>query len=169
MASIPPEARPLGVLFLCTGNSARSLLAEASLARRGGARFASFSAGSQPKGAPHPRTLETLEELGHDVSAFSSKSWDVFAAEDAPPIGVVITVCGNAANETCPVWPGAPVTAHWGVEDPAAFEGSAEETLAFFRRIHDQLDRKVEALVALDLEAMSVEERSERIGAIAGI
>ena len=161
--------RPIGVLFLCTGNSARSILAEAALVRRGGDRFASHSAGSQPKAAPHPRTLETLERLGYATEGFASKSWDVFSGPDAPPIDVVITVCGNAANETCPVWPGAPVRAHWGVEDPAAFEGPEDEERAFFERIHDQLAKKVEALVALDFEAMSEDERSERIRAIAEV
>lgn len=163
------ESRPVGVLFLCTGNSARSLLAEAALARRGGDRFASHSAGSQPKAAPHPRTLETLERLGYDVSTLSSKSWDVFAGPDAPPIDVVITVCGNAAGETCPVWPGAPIRAHWGVEDPAAFEGSDDEERAFFERIHAQLARKVDALVALDFERTPADELAERIQAIADL
>jgi protein-tyrosine-phosphatase len=166
MASDP---RPVGVLFLCTGNSARSLLAEAALARRGGARFTSHSAGSQPKGTPHPRTLETLERLGYDCSALSSKSWDVFAGPDAPPIDVVITVCGNAAGETCPVWPGAPIRAHWGVEDPAAFQGSDDEERAFFERIHDQLARKVDALVALDFDATPSDALAERIQAIAEV
>ena len=163
------DARPIGVLFLCTGNSARSLLAEAALARRGGARFASHSAGSQPKGEPHPRTIETLERLGYATSGFASKSWDVFAGDEAPPIDVVITVCGNAANETCPVWPGAPIRAHWGVEDPAAFEGSADEERAFFERIHDQLAKKVDALVALDFDGLPAAELAERIRAIADV
>ncbi len=163
------ESRPVGVLFLCTGNSARSLLAEAALARRGGDRFASHSAGSQPKAAPHPRTLETLERLGYDVSTLSSKSWDVFAGPDAPPIDVVITVCGNAAGETCPVWPGAPIRAHWGVEDPAAFEAWDDEERAFFERIHAQLARKVDALVALDFERTPADELAERIQAIADL
>ncbi len=163
------SSRPIGVLFLCTGNSARSILAEAALARRGGARFQSHSAGSQPKAAPHPRTLETLERLGYSTAGLRSKSWDEFAGDAAPPIDVVITVCGNAANETCPVWPGAPVTAHWGVEDPAAFEGPADAERACFERIHDQLAKKVEALVALDLEALDVEARTARIRAIAEV
>ncbi|MCR9094355.1 MAG: arsenate reductase ArsC [bacterium] len=163
------DARPIGVLFLCTGNSARSLLAEAALARRGGARFASHSAGSQPKGAPHPRTIETLARLGYQTSGLSSKSWDVFAGDDAPPIDIVVTVCGNAANETCPVWPGAPIRAHWGVEDPAAFEGSEDEERAFFERIHDQLANKVEALVALDFDALTATELADRIHAIADV
>lgn len=166
MASDP---RPVGVLFLCTGNSARSLLAEAALARRGGGRFASHSAGSQPKGAPHPRALETLERLGYDPSALSSKSWDGFAGPDAPPIDVVITVCGNAAGETCPVWQGAPIRAHWGVEDPAAFEGSDDEERTFFKRIHDQLARKIDALVELDFHDTPAEGLAERIRAIADV
>jgi len=163
------SSRPIGVLFLCTGNSARSVLAEAALARRGGARFQSYSGGSQPKAAPHARTLETLERLGYSTAGLRSKSWDEFAGDDAPPIDVVITVCDNAANETCPVWPSAPVTAHWGVEDPAAFDGPADAERARFERIHDQLAKKVEALVALDLEALDAEERTARIRAIADV
>jgi len=162
-------ARPIGVLFLCTGNSARSLLAEAALARRGGVRFASHSAGSQPKAAPHPRTLETLERLGYETSGLSSKSWDVFAGDDAPPIDVVITVCSNAAGETCPVWPGAPISAHWGVEDPAAFEGPENDASALFERIHDQLAKMIDALVALDFEAIPQDELAERVRAIADL
>ncbi|MEM9174566.1 MAG: arsenate reductase ArsC [Myxococcota bacterium] len=162
-------ARPIGVLFLCTGNSARSLLAEAALARRGGDRFASHSAGSQPRPAPHPRTLETLARLGYDPSGLASKSWDRFAAADAPPIDIVITVCGNAANEPCPVWPGAPIQAHWGVEDPAAFEGPVEAERACFERIHDQLAKKVDAFVALDFEGTPPDVLAERIRAIADV
>ncbi|MGB0619406.1 MAG: arsenate reductase ArsC [Myxococcota bacterium] len=163
------EARPIGVLFLCTGNSARSILAEAALARLGGDRFESHSAGSEPKAAPHPRTLETLEARGYQTGAFRSKSWDVFAADDAPPIDVVITVCGNAANETCPAWPGAPIAAHWGVEDPAAFEGTEAETLDFFAAIHDELAAKIEAFVELDFETIPREELIEHVRAIADV
>ena len=156
-----------GVLFLCTGNSARSILAEAALARLGGARFRSYSAGSQPKSAPHPRTLEVLAQLGYSTAGLSSKSWDEFAGRDAPRIDFVITVCGNAAGEACPVWPGAPITVHWGVEDPAAFTGSAEEERAFFESIHDQLSAKIEGLVALDLDGMDVPERLAALRALA--
>ena len=155
----------LSVLFLCTGNSARSLLAEAALARRGGDRFRSFSAGSNPTGTPHPRSLETLARLGYDealIAGLRSKRWDEFAGTEAPRLDLVVTVCDNAAGETCPIWPGAPITAHWGVEDPAAFEGEADETLACFARIHDELAAKIDGLIALvesspsrDLEALS--------------
>lgn len=163
------QDRPISVLFLCTGNSARSLLAEAALARRGGARFRSHSAGSRPKDVPHPRTLETLERLGYPTAGLRSKSWDEFATAEAPPVDVVITVCGNAATESCPSWPGRPVDAHWGVDDPAAFEGPPEEERACFERIHDQLARKIDALVALDLESFDDTERRERIREIARI
>lgn len=156
-----------GVLFLCTGNSARSVLAEAALARRGGAAFRSYSAGSQPKGAPHPVTLEVLDGLGYATEGLRSKSWDEFAAGDAPRIDCVVTVCANAAGETCPVWPGAPVAVHWGVEDPAAFDGSPEDTRAFFLRIHDELAAKIDGLVALDPANVPPSERRGAIQALA--
>ena len=111
------------VLFLCTGNSARSILAEALLGELGITRFRAHSAGSHPKGAVHPLALEVLRERGHDVSGFRSKSWDEFARPGAPELHFVFTVCDNAAGEACPAWPGQPMTAHWGVRDPADFEG----------------------------------------------
>ena len=161
------EESGFGVLFLCTGNSARSVLAEAALARLGGAAFRSYSAGSQPKDAPHPVTLEVLETLGYATEGLRSKSWDEFAEADAPQIDCVVTVCANAAGETCPVWPGAPVSVHWGVEDPAAFEGSPEDTRAFFTRIHDELATKIEGLVALDPANLPSGERRAAIQALA--
>lgn len=153
----------IGVLFLCTGNSARSILAEAALAQRGGDRFRSFSAGSHPKDAPHPRSLETLERLGYDAALLRrlrSKSWVEFEGEGAPSLDLVITVCGNAAAETCPVWPGSPMTARWGVADPAVFVGPVDQERACFARIHDELAAKVDALVAL------VDSRREDIGRV---
>ena len=156
----------LGVLFLCTGNSARSLLAEAILARSGAPRFRSYSAGSHPKSAPHPLTLETLERLGHDVRALRSKSWDEFAQEGAPRIDLVITVCASAAGEACPAWPGHPITAHWGVADPAAFSGSPGEARAFFAATHDRLAAQIERLLSLELDALEPVERARRIRAI---
>ena len=156
-----------GVLFLCTGNSARSILAEAALARRGSDRFRSYSAGSQPKSAPHPRTLEVLERRGYRTAGLTSKSWEVFSGPAAPRVDFVITVCGNAAGEVCPLWPGDPVTVHWGVEDPAAFTGSAAEERARFEAIHDQLASKIDGLVALDLDRLDASERLSQLRELA--
>lgn len=136
------------VLFLCTGNSARSILAEAILARRGGGRFTAFSAGSHPRGEVHPLALALLEEEGHDVATLRSKSWDEFAAAGAPAIERIVTVCDNAAGEACPIWPGKPAISHWSLPDPAAVEGSDGERRAAFRRIYDELDARISHLVA---------------------
>ena len=157
-----------GVLFLCTGNSARSILAEAALARRGSDRFRSYSAGSQPKSVPHPRTLEVLERRGYRTAGLTSKSWEVFSRPDAPRIDFVITVCGNAAGEVCPLWPGDPITVHWGVEDPAGFTGSAAEERARFEAIHDQLAAKIDGLVSLDLDQLDAPERLSQLRELAG-
>ena len=135
------------VLFLCTGNSARSILAEALLNRDGAGRFRAFSAGSQPKGEAHPAALALLAEHGFDTSSFRSKSWQEFAAPDAPQMDLIITVCDNAAGETCPVWPGRPFTAHWGVEDPAAVDGE-DQARAFFTA-YTALQRRISLLLAL--------------------
>ena len=163
------SAEPCGVLFLCTGNSARSLIAEALLRDLGAPRYRSFSAGSQPKDAPHPLTLETLAARGHGTEGLASKSWSVFEGETAPRLDVVLTVCGNAAAETCPVWPGAPLAAHWGVDDPAAAEGTKAERMAVFDRIYDRLREKVEALAALDPAAMEREAFAARLRAIGAL
>ncbi len=155
------------VLFLCTGNSARSIMAECALNLQGKGRFRAFSAGSQPKGEVHPMTLRLLEQIGHDTSGLRSKSWDEFAVPGAPPLHFVFTVCDNAAGEVCPIWPGQPMTAHWGVEDPAAFEGSEEKTLAFFRRIYSYLDNRVKIFTALPvatLDRLSLQRRLDDIG-----
>ena len=138
------------VLFLCTGNSARSILAEAILNKEGAGRFQAFSAGSFPKGEVHPAALRLLEDLGYSAGEFRSKSWDEFASEGAPPIDIVITVCDNAAGEVCPIWPGKPVTAHWGLPDPAAVDGVGQRQ-AFLDTYH-ALQRRIGRLLALRLE-----------------
>ena len=120
------KSRPINILILCTANSARSILGEALIQRLGQGRFRAFSAGSQPRGIPNPTGLKLLESLGHDISGFRSKSWDEFAGTDAPQMDIVITVCDSAAGESCPLWPGAPVKAHWGIPDPAG-KGETEE------------------------------------------
>jgi arsenate reductase len=136
----------INVLFLCTGNSARSILAEAILNRRGAGRFEGFSAGSRPRGEVHPLALALLREKGHDVRALRSKSWDEFASEGAPRMDQVVTVCDSAAGEACPVWPGHPAKAHWGLPDPAAVRGEAEQRRAF-AETYAALDKRIAALV----------------------
>ena len=153
------------VLFLCTGNSARSILAEAILNRLGGGRFHAYSAGSFPKGEVHPAALKLLEELGHSTDGFRSKSWDEFAAGGTPPIDFIFTVCDNAAGETCPIWPGHPMTAHWGIEDPAAVEGG--EQAQAFRNAYHFLHRRIGLFLALPLESideLSLQTRLREIG-----
>ncbi len=134
------------VLFLCTGNSARSILAEAILNNEGSDRFRGFSAGSHPKGQVHPATLTLLDELGLPTENLRSKSWDEFAAVDAPPIHFVITVCDNAAGEVCPIWPGKPTKAHWSIPDPAAVEGNGQAE-AFLEAYRDLRSRILESLM----------------------
>ena len=135
------------VLFLCTGNSARSILAEALLNHLGADRFRAHSAGSRPKGEPHRMALEVLRASGLSTEGLRSKSWHEFAEPGAPPIDLVITVCDNAAGESCPVWPGKPITAHWGIEDPAAIEGEGQRA-AFERALH-YLRNRISLLLAL--------------------
>jgi arsenate reductase len=142
------------VLFLCTGNSARSILAEAILNRIGRARFRGFSAGSFPKGQVHPGALRLLARLDYPTETFRSKAWDEFAGPGAPEMHLVITVCDGAAGEVCPVWPGRPATAHWGLPDPAAVQGDDTEIDAAFDRIHNELVERLERLVGLDFEAL---------------
>lgn len=134
------------VLFLCTGNSARSILAEAILNKEGAGRFRAFSAGSHPKGHVHPAALALLKERGLPAEGFRSKSWDEFVDENASPIDLVITVCDNAAGEVCPIWPGNPAKQHWSIPDPAAVEGACQPEA--FREAYDDLHRRIGALIA---------------------
>ncbi|TGD94574.1 arsenate reductase ArsC [Methylobacterium nonmethylotrophicum] len=165
-----PE-RVYNVLFLCTGNSARSILAEAMLNKDGKGRFRAFSAGSQPKGTPHPLALQALRETDYSVEGLRSKSWDEFAAPGAPVMDFVFTVCDNAAGETCPYWPGQPVTAHWGIEDPAAVEGTELEKKAAFVTAQRYLKNRISAFVALpvtSLDQVALAARVREIGQLAG-
>ena len=156
------------VLFLCTGNSARSIMAEVILNHLARGRFRAHSAGSHPTGKVNPYSLETLKHLGLPAEGLRSKAWDEFAAPGAEPIDFVFTVCDSAAGEACPVWPGKPVTAHWGVPDPAAVEGTGEEKRAAFREAAHQLRRRIELFLALPLEKLdrsSLESKLRAIGA----
>jgi len=159
--------RIFNVLFLCTGNSARSVLAEAILNKHGAGTFNAFSAGSQPKGRVHPRTLELLQGLGYDTSKFRSKSWDEFARPGAPPLDFIFTVCDNAAGESCPLWPGKPMTAHWGIPDPAEATGSEAEIALAFRNAYAMLLRRIERFTTLPfdrLDQMTIGARLRDIG-----
>jgi arsenate reductase len=158
--------RPCHVLFLCTGNSARSILAEALLNREGEGRFRAWSAGSQPKGEPHPMALEVLRAHGFATEGLRSKSWNEFASPGAPEIDLIVTVCDNAAGESCPVWPGRPITAHWGIEDPAAVEG--ERQRAAFERALRYLNNRISLLLALpidSIDALTLKSKLREIGA----
>ena len=140
---------PCNVLFLCTGNSARSIMAEALLNDRGQDRLRAFSGGSQPKGEVHPLALEVLERNGLPVHGLRSKNWDELAGPDAPPFAFVVTVCDRAARETCPIWPGQPVTVHWSIEDPAAVEGSDEDKRQAFERAFRELVARIKTFISL--------------------
>ena len=158
--------RTYNVLFLCTGNSARSVLAESILNHRGYGRFKAFSAGSYPTGTVNPGAVAMLRSVDMLTEGLRSKSWDEFAAAGAPPLDFVITVCDNAAGETCPVWPGQPMTAHWGVADPAHVEGEGARAQAFREAFH-VLDRRIGLFISLPLatlERMSLLERMKAIG-----
>ena len=158
-------SRVYNVLFLCTGNSARSILAEALLNQHGKGRFRAFSAGSFPRGEVHPMAFRSLEDAGLPTSGLRSKSWDEFAAEGAPELDFIFTVCDNAANETCPIWPGHPMTSHWGIEDPAnAREPEQKEA---FQRAMFFLNNRISLFLALPLEtldAMTLSQRLQEIG-----
>jgi len=161
------SARNFNVLFICTGNSARSILAEGLLNQLGNGRFHAWSAGSHPKGVVHPLALQTLSDLHLPADGFASKSWEVFAQSDAPRMDFVFTVCDNAAGEVCPVWPGQPMTAHWGVPDPAAPLGSEAEQRRAFKDAAHALKRRIELMLALPLDKlapMSLQQQLDAIG-----
>ncbi|WP_431297937.1 arsenate reductase ArsC [Tabrizicola sp. BL-A-41-H6] len=158
---------PFHVLFLCTGNSARSILAEAIMNREGKGRFIGHSAGSRPTGAPNPFALSLLQREGFDTSFARSKSWDEFAAPGAPKLDFVFTVCDSAAAEECPYWPGQPVSAHWGLPDPAAVEGSDAAKALAFAETYRALNRRIQAFAALPiatLDALTLKARLSEIG-----
>jgi arsenate reductase (thioredoxin) len=155
------------VLFLCTGNSARSILAEALLNHLGAGRFRAFSAGSFPKGAVNPLALDLLREVGLPTNGLRSKSWDEFASAGAPTMDFIFTVCDNAAGEVCPVWPGTPVTGHWGIADPAAVEGTEAEKASAFRTALRELEARIERFIQLPisgLDHLKLKEKLKEIG-----
>ena len=158
---------PFNVLFLCTGNSARSILAEAILNHKGKPNFRAYSAGSHPTGRVNPCAIRLLESVGLPTSGLRSKNWDEFAAAGAPKLHFVFTVCDNAANEVCPVWPGQPITAHWGVPDPAAVKGSEGQIERAFRDAFVTLDRRIGLFLSLpiaSLDSLSIKKRLDEIG-----
>jgi len=155
MSTDAATVQPLNVLFLCTGNSARSVMAECILNREGRGKFHAFSAGSQPTGNVNPMALNVLRELNYDVSGLRSKSWDEFAVPDAPKLDFVFTVCDDAANEVCPIWPGQPMTAHWGLPDPAKATGNDAERSLAFDECFRMLNQRISILVNLPIESLS--------------
>jgi ArsR family transcriptional regulator, arsenate/arsenite/antimonite-responsive transcriptional repressor / arsenate reductase (thioredoxin) len=163
------DQRVFNVLFLCTGNSARSIMAECALTRWGKGKFRAFSAGSHPKGEIHPMTLQLLRELNYETAGLRSKSWDEFARPDAPALDFVFTVCDQVAGEACPLWPGQPITAHWGAADPAAFAGTDEAKRKFFFRIYSELENRIKIFTSLRIETLdrfALEKRAREIGKV---
>jgi protein-tyrosine-phosphatase len=161
------HSKPFNVLFLCTGNSARSIMAEAILNRLGQGKFRAFSAGSQPKGRVHPYTLDLLRRLNHDVSGLRSKNWKEFSQPDAPKLDFVFTVCDNAANEVCPIWPGQPMTAHWGIPDPAEAQGKEAEVRLAFADAYRMLNNRIAIFVSLpmrSLDQLTLQKQLDAIG-----
>jgi protein-tyrosine-phosphatase len=159
--------KPYNVLFLCTGNSARSILAESLINHWGRGKFVGYSAGSHPKGVVHPIALELLKHMKLRTEGLRSKSWDEFAAPGAPPLDFVFTVCDNAAGELCPYWPGQPMSAHWGVEDPAEVEGTDPEKWLAFRKAFKELENRIKIFTSLPLRSidrMKLQERLDEIG-----
>jgi arsenate reductase len=156
------------VLFLCTGNSARSIMAEAILAREGRPRFRAFSAGSHPAGAVNPCAVDLLRQFNHPIEELRSKRWDVYAEPGAPKMDFVFTVCDTAAGEVCPVWPGQPMSAHWPFEDPAAFKGSEAEKRALFARVYGYIANRIGIFISLPIESLdrlSLQKRLDEMGA----
>jgi len=161
------EAKPLNVLFLCTGNSARSIIAEAIMNREGRGRFRAYSAGSHPKGEVNPNAINLLRSLNHPIDGLRSKPWDEFEGPDAPKLDFVFTVCDDAAAEVCPIWPGQPMTAHWGMPDPAAVEGSAAQIALAFADAYRMLNNRITLFMSLPLAALdrlSLQRRLDAIG-----
>ena len=162
-------ANHYNVLFLCTGNSARSIMAEAILNRKGNGAFTAYSAGSHPTGTPRPEALKQIESAGISTAELRSKSWDEFAAPGAPHLDFVFTVCDNAAQEQCPYWPGQPMTAHWGIPDPAAVKGTPEQVARAFQDAFVVLDRRIGLFVSLPLatlEQLAIKKEIEKIGTL---
>lgn len=161
------ETQPLNVLFLCSHNSARSVIAEAIMNRLGAGKFKGYSAGSQPSGKVHPFAMELLQKLNYDTSTLRSKSWEEFAQAGAPQLDFVFTVCDNAANETCPIWPGQPMSAHWGLPDPSGYEGSETEQRVAFADTHRMLYQRIGIFTNLplaSLDSLSLQRRLDDIG-----
>ena len=159
--------REYHVLFLCTGNSARSIMAECAIGRWGKGKFRGYSAGSHPSGEIHPMTVRVLRDLHYDLTGLRSKSWDEFARVDSQPLDFVFTVCHQAAGEACPLWPGQPITAHWGVADPVRFAGAEEAKRRFFLRIYGELENRIKIFTSLRLEMLdhiALEKRVREIG-----
>jgi protein-tyrosine-phosphatase len=160
-------AEPYNVLFLCTGNSARSIMAEAILNKVGAGKFRAYSAGSRPRGTVHPETVRLLQSLGHETSDFRSKSWSEFATPGAPSLDFVFTVCDNAAGETCPIWPGQPMTAHWGVPDPAAAKGTEAEVALAFKDAYRMLNQRIAIFSALPIRSLDQLTLQKKLNEIA--
>ena len=168
MTALDP-AKPFNILFLCTGNSARSILAECIMNRVGAGKFVAYSAGSMPKGEVHPQAIKLLRSLRHDVDSLRSKPWDEFAAPGAPVLDFVVTVCDNAAGEMCPIWPGQPIRSHWGVPDPAAVAGTDMEIAMAFQDSYRMLNNRIGLFASLPfakLSALSLKASMDEIGQI---
>lgn len=166
------SGKTYNVLILCTGNSARSIMAEALINTLGGARFKAYSAGSHPTGSVHPLAAQMVQHIGYPGSELRSKSWDEYAVPTAPHMDFVITVCDNAAGEICPVWPGHPVSAHWGFEDPAAVAGTDEDKLRAFERVFRQIHARVQLFASLPLatlDRIAIKREMDRIGRTASV